>query len=90
MPIWKTTYRIVLPSSAGSKPLLQGWAVVDNTIGEDWNDVQLSLVAGAPQSFIQPLSQPQYVQRQVIAHAGGNVHRSTDAPRGLTGQRPAA
>jgi hypothetical protein len=39
---------------------MQGWAVVDNTVGADWENVQLSLVAGAPQSFIQPLSQPIY------------------------------
>jgi len=40
----------VLSSKAEKKPLLQGWAIVDNTIGEDWNDVELSLVAGAPHS----------------------------------------
>lgn len=66
VPIWKTTYRVVLPSKSGSKPLLQGWAIVDNTVGEDWNDVELSLVAGAPQSFIQQLSQPYYSRRPVI------------------------
>jgi len=66
VPIWKTTYRVVLPSKAGSKPLLQGWAIVDNTVGEDWTDVELSLVAGAPQSFIQQLSQPYYSRRPVI------------------------
>ena len=66
VPVWKTTYRIVLPSKAGEQPLLQGWAVVDNTVGEDWNDVELSLVAGAPQSFIQRLSQPYYARRPVI------------------------
>ncbi len=51
VPVWKTTYRIILPgpgSPAGTRPLLQGWAVVDNTVGEDWNDVELSLAAGAP------------------------------------------
>ncbi len=47
--------------------LLQAWAIVDNTIGEDWQNVELSLVAGAPQSFIQQLSQPLYVQRPVVA-----------------------
>jgi hypothetical protein len=36
VPIWKTTYRIVLSSKADKKPLLQGWAIVDNTVGEDW------------------------------------------------------
>ena len=67
VPIWKTTYRIVLPSKAEKKPLLQGWAIVDNTIGEDWNDVEVSLVAGAPHSFIQQLSQPYYGRRPVVA-----------------------
>jgi hypothetical protein len=32
VPIWKSTYRLVLPAANGGKPLLQGWAVVDNTI----------------------------------------------------------
>jgi hypothetical protein len=67
VPIWKTTYRIVLPTRAEKKPLLQGWAVVDNTVGEDWNDVELSLVAGAPHSFIQQLSEPFYGRRPVVA-----------------------
>jgi hypothetical protein len=77
VPIWKTTYRLVFPpalsgasrnegSKPGAKPLLQGWAIVDNTVGEDWEDVELSLVAGAPQSFIQQLSQPYYSRRPVV------------------------
>jgi len=66
VPIWKTTYRIVLPSKAGKKPLLQGWAIVDNTVGEDWDGVELSLVAGAPHSFIQQLSEPFYGRRPVV------------------------
>lgn len=57
VPIWKTTYRLVLREQ-GAKPLLQGWAIIDNTIGEDWTGVELSLVAGSPQSFIQNISQP--------------------------------
>jgi len=64
VPVWKTTYRVVLSSKA--KPLLQGWAIVDNTVGEDWEQVQLSLVAGAPHSFIQNLSQPYYARRPVV------------------------
>lgn len=66
VPIWKTTYRIVLPSKEGKKPLLQGWAIVDNTVGEDWNNVELSLVAGAPHSFIQQLSESYYGRRPVV------------------------
>jgi len=64
VPIWKSTYRLVLDNKG--KPLLQGWAVVDNTIGEDWLNVELSLVAGAPQSFIQNISQPYYGRRAVV------------------------
>jgi hypothetical protein len=64
VPVWKSTYRIVIPTEG--KPLLQGWAIVDNTVGEDWRDVELSLVAGAPQSFVQELSQPYYTRRPVV------------------------
>ncbi len=66
VPVWKSTYRIILPTKASEKPLLQGWAIVDNTVGEDWKDVQLSLVAGAPQSFIENISQPYYTRRPVV------------------------
>ncbi len=73
VPIWKSTYRLVLPEAAGDKPRLQGWAIVDNTIGEDWTDVQLSLVAGAPQSFVQELSQPHYARRPVVSLSQGTL-----------------
>lgn len=71
VPIWKTTYRIVLADDAAAKPRLQGWAIIDNTVGDDWTDVELSLVAGAPQSFIQPLSQPLYARRPQVPMPGG-------------------
>jgi len=64
VPVWKATYRIVLKKN--SNTLLQGWAIVDNVTGEDWDKVTLSLVAGAPQSFIQNLSQPYYARRPVV------------------------
>jgi hypothetical protein len=66
VPVWKSTYRIVFPREANGSATVQGWAVVDNTVGADWDNVQLSLVAGAPQSFIQPLSQPLYTRRPEI------------------------
>src|SRR5208282_1896019 len=65
VPVWKSTYRIVLPKAPGT-PFLQGWAIIDNTVGEDWKDVQLSMVSGAPQSFIQNISQPYYTRRPVV------------------------
>jgi len=66
VPVWKATYRIVLNSKGNDKPLLQGWAIVDNTTGQDWENAEMSLVAGAPQSFIQNLSQPYYARRPVV------------------------
>ncbi|MGA3135800.1 MAG: hypothetical protein ABSC88_07385 [Terracidiphilus sp.] len=66
VPVWKSTYRMVFPRTSTGSAIVQGWAVVDNTVGADWDNVQLSLVAGAPQSFIQPLSQPIYTRRPEI------------------------
>ncbi len=66
VPVWKSTYRLVFPRTPNGSATMQGWAVVDNTVGADWDNVQLWLVAGAPQSFIQPLSQPLYMRRAEI------------------------
>lgn len=66
VPVWKSTYRLVLQQGKDDGALLQGWAIVDNTVGEDWTQVELSLVAGAPQSFIQQVSQPYYTRRPVV------------------------
>jgi hypothetical protein len=71
VPVWKSTYRLVFPRTANGNATIQGWAVVDNTVGADWDNVQLSFVAGAPQSFIQPLSQPIYMHRPEIPIATG-------------------
>ena len=47
-------------------PMLQGWALTENTTEQDWNKVSLTLVSGRPISFIQDLYQPLYVQRPVV------------------------
>ena len=93
VPIWKTTYRLVLPTKPDGKPLLQGWAIVDNTVGEDWENVELSLVAGAPQSFIQRLSQPYYGRRPVVplpesAQLVPQTHEGTLVESGVVGAVP--
>ncbi len=62
-PVWKASYRLDL---AGDKPLLQGWAIVDNAGNMDWNGVALSLVTGRPVSFIQKLYAPLYLARPVL------------------------
>ena len=65
-PVWKTSYRLILPSGAQDKPKLQGWAIVENQTDNDWNGVQLSLVSGRPISFVQDLYQPLYIPRPVV------------------------
>jgi hypothetical protein len=64
MPLWKMTYRLAL--SANEPPLLQGWAIVENTTDEDWRNVRLELVSGRPVSFIQNLYEPIYPKRPTV------------------------
>jgi hypothetical protein len=65
-PVWKTSYRLVLSSKKEGKPVLQGWAVVDNASEEDWKDVRMALVSGRPISFRMDLYQPLYVPRPLV------------------------
>ena len=63
-PIWKTSYRLVLKKD--ETPHLQGWAIVENTTEEDWNNVQLALISGRPISFVMDLYEPLYIRRPVV------------------------
>jgi hypothetical protein len=62
-PLWKTSYRLLLQDKSA---LIQGWALVDNTQDEDWENVTLSLVAGLPVSFTHDLYSPRYQPRPVV------------------------
>ncbi|NNM54038.1 MAG: hypothetical protein HKM05_04870, partial [Spirochaetales bacterium] len=57
-PVWRTSYRLLL----GNRPILQGWAVVENTSEADWHQIQLSLVAGSPLSVADDLATPRWVR----------------------------
>ncbi len=63
-PVWKTSYRLVL--SENQPPLLQGWAIVENTSDDDWHNIDLSLVSGRPVSFIMDMYSPLYIQRPEV------------------------
>jgi hypothetical protein len=71
MPVWKTSYRLVLPDAPTGADAqreaetltMQGWAIVENTSDEDWENVRLSLVAGRPVSFEMDLYEPLFAQR---------------------------
>ena len=63
-PIWKTTYRLRL--EANGKLSLQGWALVENTSDDDWNDVRMVLVSGKPISYKMNLYEPLYIPRPTV------------------------
>ncbi len=63
-PVWKSSYRLIFNEKP--EPTLEGWAIVDNTTGEDWTNVRLAVVSGRPVSFISNLYEPKYVARQTV------------------------
>ena len=88
-PVWKSSYRLIFGEKS---PTLEGWAIIDNTTGEDWTKVQLSLVSGRPISFISQLYAPKYIDRptadladehaaQAVVHAGGYEAEQAKAER---------
>jgi hypothetical protein len=97
-PIWKTSYRLVL--NAKGKPYLQGWAVVENTQDEDWNNVRMALVSGRPISFQMDLYQPLFVTRPIVEPElfaslrpptySGAIDKQKDMQDGAAAARPMA
>jgi len=86
MPVWKTSYRLVLPSADKSKDpsLLFGWAIVENSTDDDWSDVRLSLVASQPVSFEMNLAQAMHIERPevpvpMVAGAAPRVYGDSSA-----------
>ena len=63
-PVWKSSYRLIFNDKG--EPTLEGWAIIDNTTGEDWTNVRLAVVSGRPVSFISNLYEPKYVPRQTV------------------------
>ncbi|MFX1598129.1 MAG: hypothetical protein ACFFC5_03585 [Promethearchaeota archaeon] len=63
VPVWKTSYRIIIFED---RTVLQGWAIVDNILDEDWEGVGLSLVAGLPISFRHDVYTPRYITRPEV------------------------
>jgi hypothetical protein len=61
-PVWRASYRLVLPP-AGPTAQLEGWALVHNDTDEPWTSVAVELVNGAPDSFLFPMAAPRYTRR---------------------------
>ena len=98
-PLWKTSYRIDLGAKESK---IQGWAQIDNPTGEAWENVSVSLLSGAPVSFVMNLYDPLYTRRTTVAVPGGQVAAprqyeaavrqevaNADAARGQQGQAAA-
>lgn len=97
VPLWKSAYRLTLPpadattaapGSGEDGPVtadLQGWAVLENLSGEDWEDVSLTLLSGNPVTIRQALYDAYFVHRpEVPVEVFGRV-----LPRVDTGAVPA-
>ena len=63
-PSWKPSYRVTVDKAG--KVDLQGWAIVDNTSGEDWRDVKLGVGASSAMSFRFDLKGLRLVERETL------------------------
>lgn len=66
-PVWRPSYRLVVTKDGAD---LQAWGIVQNLSGEDWDDVKLSLVAGAPLTFAATLGTPVVPPRPEVSDQG--------------------
>jgi Domain of unknown function (DUF4139) len=101
VPIWKSAYRLTVPSQGGKTGQLQGWAVVENLSGQDWKNVELTLTSGKPVAFAQNLYSSYFNQRPQVpvempnrivprADTGAIATRTEFAPAMVAAPAPAS
>jgi hypothetical protein len=78
-PVWRPSYRLVVQDQGGAD--LQAWGIIQNLSGEDWNGVELSLVAGAPIAFESTLGEPVVPERPIVTDTGEVI---AAVPTGVT------
>ncbi|MGE0549640.1 MAG: OmpA family protein [Kofleriaceae bacterium] len=64
-PSWKPSYRVVVGDRG--KVMLEGWAIVDNTSGEDWKGVRVGVGSSSALSFKYDLWSVRQVHRETLA-----------------------
>ncbi len=64
-PAWKPSYRVVIDRAG--KVRLQGWAIVDNTSGEDWKEVKVGVGSSSALSFRYDLWSVRQVERATLS-----------------------
>lgn len=62
-PVWKSAYRLVLRSKDKQSAYMQGWAILENTTGQDWDNVTMTLLSGNPVTYRQSLYESYYLDR---------------------------
>jgi hypothetical protein len=77
-PVWRPSYRIVVQNGGAD---LQAWGIVENVSGEDWKNVELALVAGAPLAFESTLGDPVTPARPIVTDSGEVI---AAVPEGVT------
>lgn len=84
-PVWKTSYRLIMSREQAKeqKSLLSGWCMVENTTNQDWEDIQLTLVAGMPVSFVYDFYRPIFINRPVIQPPKVLSARPTEIEEGI-------
>lgn len=78
-PLWRPSYRLVVEDKG--KANLQAWGIVQNQSGEDWKDVTIALVAGAPIAFESTLGDPVIPPRPIVTDDGEVI---SNVPQGET------
>jgi len=84
-PIWRPSYRLVFSEGTAQ---VQAWGIVQNLSGEDWSDVDLSLVAGAPVSFRSQLSRPTVPLRPTVTDQGAVIDAVPQSDTTLAQEQP--
>ncbi|NNM84284.1 MAG: hypothetical protein HKL96_00780 [Phycisphaerales bacterium] len=65
-PLWRLSYRLILPAKPGVKPQLEMMAIIANQTDMNWRHISLHLMGSRPLSYIQDLYRPIYQWRPVL------------------------
>jgi hypothetical protein len=96
LPAWKVSYRLFLDqtlpdSDKGTDDdeftvpiLLQGWAIIDNILDEEWKNVKLTLISGLPVSFKYDSYSPLWINRPTVQR---NQNLTVDTPTSTSASR---
>lgn len=69
-PVWKSSYRLMMQEG---KARLQAWAIFENTTGEDWKNVKVTLSSGSPVMLRQRLLERYWNERPELPVAVGSA-----------------